>query len=282
MTTLEAVNELLQATGQPAVSATTATGTFPTKTYDNATDQGEAELYLDRECKKILNKGWYQNTVTEFRINAPLTKLTIGAITGTYTFGETVTEATSLATGTFNYQSGGFMYVYTTSGTFVGTTKVLTGGTSGATCTDSAVATLTSGRIAYPSTWLKVVPANSEWRSFTPDNGYFYLLGSPPVAGTDPTFNFSGSIAVNYVEWRDISAITQALAEYVVRSACVKFQRYKRNGAEVDGHLLQELALAKVRADQEEQQLSGRNLCQTAAGRLFTGQYVPVAKWGAR
>jgi hypothetical protein len=60
------------------------------------------------------------------------------AATGSFTQGETVTQATSGATGIVTSVQTGYLYYKSTSGTF-NTTNVVTGGSSGATMTPSAV-----------------------------------------------------------------------------------------------------------------------------------------------
>ncbi len=66
-----------------------------------------------------------------------------GSITGTYVEGETITESTSSATGTLRRLDAGgsskVLYIEPVSGTFVGGGKTLTGGTSGATCTNGTI-----------------------------------------------------------------------------------------------------------------------------------------------
>ena len=59
-------------------------------------------------------------------------------LTGSFQQGETITQATSSATGVVTSVQTGYLYYKSTSGTF-NTTNVVTGGTSGATMTPSAV-----------------------------------------------------------------------------------------------------------------------------------------------
>lgn len=56
MTKLDAVNEMLEACGEPPVTAL-ETG--------EATDAGEAERILDRETTRVLERGWACNTLLE-------------------------------------------------------------------------------------------------------------------------------------------------------------------------------------------------------------------------
>ena len=56
MTTLDAVNELLEAIGEPPVTALDTGG---------VSDEADAERILDREVKRQLTKGWVANTETD-------------------------------------------------------------------------------------------------------------------------------------------------------------------------------------------------------------------------
>lgn len=65
MTKLQAVNEMLEAVGLPAVAALDTGGT---------SEEGEAEATLDREVERILSRGWACNTIEE-RTFAPVTNI---------------------------------------------------------------------------------------------------------------------------------------------------------------------------------------------------------------
>ena len=71
-----------------------------------------------------------------------------GAITGTFVPGELVTQATSLATGRVVFSETNKLFLRDITGTF-DNTNVLTGGTSGATATASAVLAAPSWMAAY-------------------------------------------------------------------------------------------------------------------------------------
>jgi hypothetical protein len=75
-------------------------------------------------------------------------KVTYGSLTGAFVAGETVTQATSAATGTVLVDDGTHLWLLVTSGTF-DNSHGLTGGTSGATATASAVASVTQAAIPY-------------------------------------------------------------------------------------------------------------------------------------
>lgn len=82
-----------------------------------------------------------------FGTSTPCVKYTLASISGTFVEGETVTEATTSATGVIKRLDQGAgtpaMYLSLVSGTF-GTGHTLTGGTSGATATGTLVETVAS------------------------------------------------------------------------------------------------------------------------------------------
>lgn len=92
MTTLEAVNAILEVIGESPVSTLDTGGT---------SEAGEAETFLDRSRKDILALGWSFNQDLRIEVDFPNVKLGVAGTTGTFTYGETVTQATSGATGTF-------------------------------------------------------------------------------------------------------------------------------------------------------------------------------------
>jgi hypothetical protein len=86
-----------------------------------------------------VSKG-YDSTETPITANVYGGMLTFNQVTSTGTFqqGETITQATSGATGVVTSVQSGYLYYKSTSGTF-NTTNLVTGGTSSATMTPSAV-----------------------------------------------------------------------------------------------------------------------------------------------
>ena len=78
------------------------------------------------------------------------TAISHGAIAGTFQVGETVTQATSSATGVVVYSEPTILYMRDTTGTF-NNTAIITGGTSGATATASSTAA-----VAWMATWVTI------------------------------------------------------------------------------------------------------------------------------
>jgi hypothetical protein len=81
------------------------------------------------------------NTYSDIQIIFVNGTLTHGAVTGTFTDYETVTQATSGATGVFIKTAAGTMTLGNVVGTF-NNTNVITGGTSGATATSTSTLTV--------------------------------------------------------------------------------------------------------------------------------------------
>jgi|GEM_PF-4031902 len=100
--------------------------------------------------------------------SAPISKLTIGAITsGPLRHGERVTQATSGATGTVvknTYTGTTKLYLADIIGEF-DATNVITGGTTGATCTPSVApaSAFESNIISFAATGNKLVRASGSW-----------------------------------------------------------------------------------------------------------------------
>ena len=97
------------------------------------------ELQIDGEPRDK----WFGHILKAlFGTETPCVKYTLASIVGTFTAGETVTEATTSATGLVirNDQGAGTpaLYLSVVTGTF-GTAHTLTGGTSGATATGTLV-----------------------------------------------------------------------------------------------------------------------------------------------
>jgi hypothetical protein len=80
-------------------------------------------------------------------------KKIIGTVAGTFKQAELVTGSVSGATGRLSDMSGTFILLTRTTGTFKTTAPwdVLTGGTSGATCTQTSAATDNFGKLVYAS-----------------------------------------------------------------------------------------------------------------------------------
>lgn len=264
MDTLDAVNEILEAVGEPPASALDTGG---------STDVALAEVFLDRFNLRIQSEGWTFNSGEDYEIVVGAVKVTVGAITGTYTPLETVTQSGSGATGTIMHAQAGSIYVYVLTGTFVGS-GTMTGGTSGATSTASAVATITESPVSVPATWIVAHPHRVDGAlagsiDFSSRQG---RLHNPDVEHDPATFDSGDTLRVDFVELVDFESVPEEIAAYVVAAAAVKFQRHIKGGSEDDSFLREELALARTKARQFESDANRRSLFDTEAHRRMTGR----------
>lgn len=261
MTTLEAVNEMLEWIEQPPVDELDTGGT---------SDEAEAERTLDRISKEIQmrsdGRGWYVNT-EELSLGVPDTKIAVSGVTGTFSYGETVTQSGSGATGTFDHILSGFMYLHSVSGTFVSGPNTLTGGTSAATATAGAYTAITESRIALnPDELLTVLPSEEEGESLriVPRGEFFWDT-------EDGTYTFDESLEITIVRMLDIDEMTNALASHIVKEAAWNFMRYKFPGR-VDSEARQlERRAAKAAAWNEDANLRRTNVLETHEARRIKG-----------
>ena len=124
------------------------------------------------------------------KLNFSNDKLT-GVATGTFSRGETVIQATSGAEGIFDESIGNDHYIYRTEVTPFDTTNLITGQTSGATVTPSAV--------GYPPHW-------TAWTSrqlASPAAGTGLITDSAnylPIGGSNIGCLFSGRLFINSIQ----------------------------------------------------------------------------------
>lgn len=193
---LEAVNEMLEAIGEPHVKALDTGGNSVV---------GEAELVLDREHSRILERGWHANTDLE-RTYSPNA---LGEIP--------LPDVLKIRA------------VYPASGA------------------------MRRPRVTDPLMHIVI------------RNGKLYDLDSQ-------SFKFDKDITLEVVELIDLGKLHGALATYVVKAAAFRFQRWKKRGRIDDQMLGQELAMAKMRADQEDADMNAFNVLQTREARRLRGQ----------
>ncbi len=263
MTKLEAVNEVLEALGEPPVTALDTSGTSL---------EAQAENTLDRIVTRIQKRPWAINEKVKVTLAFATRLLTVGAVTsGPYTYDETVTEATTGATGKFKYLDGTSMYLeFTGSLAFDGATRVLTGATSGATCTDSAVSTITESKIATDTAWLKVGPHREESVNFAMrESGFLYDRD-------DNTETFDADVKANIVTELTWTNLTTAMQDYMVAVARLQFEKFKNAGAQTNQLLAQELRDAQMRAFQEDGDFRRANLNNTPHARRLLGDRLIV------
>lgn len=239
MNKLDAVNICIRALGDPAVSALDTNGT---------SDEGEAETIIDRQNIIIQRQGWACNMRTEVVLSLPNRTVSCSGGSGTFTYGETVTQATSGATGTFYYEEGGKVYLIDVSGTFNGA-NALTGGTSGATrATVTATASITSAKHAIPeSTFLSATPTYG-WPRFAIVGGFAYDLDND-------TTTFTGTFTINAIVLRTFTEIPGWLQELVAWEAAAEFQINKKRGVTDDRYIDRSLSKARQMARREDQDI---------------------------
>lgn len=243
MQRLDAVNRILRGLGDPPVSALD-TG--------NNSDAGEAETFLNESDKQIQTQGWAPNYQTNITIALPDTALTATGGTGTFTYGSTITQATTLATMTFYYEAGGIVYGKKLNATAFNTANTIASGAVNRAA-PTAVAAITSAKHVVPTTWLMVRPSANESKQFYNVGGFLY----DPVNNTD---TFTASVVVDRVTQNDFITLPEWLAEYIVANASIRFQRYKRRGVTDDQMLMNELDGFRSRARRENQEILRVNI----------------------
>lgn len=260
MTTLEAINQILAAIGEPPVTATDTGGT---------TEQAEAETFLDRSRREVLKQGWHCNTDYAYASDLPNRRLTVTAAATGFSWDETITESVTGATGKFRYAQtvGSTFYVYLiwVSGTFDGASRTLTGGTSGYTRTDSATATVTTAKQSYDATNHLNVIASYRFPDFSMRGGFLYDT-------TNLTFDWTEDITLDIIRLLDFTDLYDSLAEYVVAHASFEFQRYKKRAQQDDGERGQELLARKAAARNDDTRFSRTNLFATREARQMRGR----------
>ena len=265
MTVLEAVNEILEAVGEPAITALDSGGT---------SEAAEAENHLLKSSLDIQKVGWTINTSKAVELTVPDTKLQTGISVGTFTYNETVSQAVSGATGTFAYEEGGYIYVRATVGgaAFNGS-GLVTGGTSAATRTISSVATQTTGKIpnnplgssaSTSGRWLAIKPDGQETKSFVPRGSFLY-------DNENNTYVWDDSLVVETFEYITFTDLTFALQKHIVADARKNFERFKRRGVFDSQLLAQEASAAKVAAMQEDSDLRATNVLNTTSAWSLRG-----------
>ncbi len=261
MQRLEAVNRILRGLGDPPVPALDTGG---------GSDAGEAETFLNESDKQIQTEGWAPNEQFNITVSLPDTALTATGGTGTFTYGSTITQATSGATMTFYYEASGIVYGKKLNATAFNTANTIASGAVNRAA-PTVVATITSAKHAVPSSWLMVRPSNYEPKKFYNVGGFLY----DPENNTD---TFTANVSVDRVVQNDFTTLPEWLAEYIVANASIRFQRYKRRGVTDDQMLQQELQGFRARARRENQELVRVNILEQPDVRDITDRRMTV-RW---
>lgn len=278
-TQLDAVNEVLEHIGEPSVSAL-QTG--------QSTIAGEAETILDRERKNVLRRGWFQNEESDLKLHFASVSLTGTISTGTFTLGERVTQATSNAVGiiTSAYTVGATTYLICPlegSADFNGANNITGSVSAASTNTISAVANPASGVIQVEQDVIRLVTETiDKWRKVSIRNMRLFDTNDSGADAVDIGFTFDTEIRVKL--WRNlaISELTDALSDYVVKSASFRFQRFKRRGRIDDAMIKEELSVSRILAIQEEGDMRGSDMLNTPEARAIKGnrqRLQPTSSW---
>lgn len=200
----------------------------------------------------------------------PDTRLAYSGGDPTFTANETVTQGTSGATGTFIYTDATNDYVWvlrTGAVPFTSASLDIVGGTSGLTKTCTAAVVYDIGRLVVPSTWIYAKRADVEWKRVVNRGGFLYDLTTP---GSE-TAKFTSACKLFVVEYIVFTSLSDKLQEYIVRKACLTFQRKMKRG-QIDEALAQQaLLMAKIEAEQEDGDSAETNVFQTNEMRRATG-----------
>lgn len=261
MTTLQAVNELLAGLGEPPVTVLDTGGT---------SEAAEAEEYLAIAQREIMLEGWPQTQDHKRTVPLPTFRLTITGSSGTFTWGETCTIG-AVEVVFSHVETAGVTTSMYVKGTTTPGTGTITGGTSGATRTVTAVAAITSSKIGVGSDWTQIRANPSEYRRITVRDGFLYDL-------TDLTTTFYGDVVLDIKRDGTFSALTDALQHYITKHAAVLFQAYKKRGTADDQFLQRRLGMARSAALRERQSHVQTNIHHTAEANALSGDrlWVPI------
>jgi len=263
LTKLQAVNELLAAGNLYPVSALDPGGT---------SDAASAEDQLDRTSAQVQSQGWHCNTEREVTLEVPTVTVTVGSVVGTFIAGETVTQATSGATGQYHQTDGTTMYLSDITGTWDGS-HAITGGTSGATADVSATATVTSAEIVVADDVLSVDTAGE---SFSMDVA---VIDGKLYNRDDDTTTFTGDLVVDLVRYHGFADLPPWLRRLVTAEAVRTWQRRTIGDATADAAIREELAEARLEAARKDTETADYNILNTRTAQRVrgrTGAYHPA------
>lgn len=257
MTKLSAANEVGEAINAPHALALDTGGT---------SNIGRAEAFLDRSSTTVQAYGWAFNTDKRVEVFAPLKNIAVSGGSGTFQWGEVVTETGSGATATFNRITSNVMYLAPLTGTLTGG-QTLTGATSGATKTGAALTTTTTAAIAANPAWLTFKPAADEYRELSVVGGFIRSVPEGEAAAE----TFGGSVLVHTVTEESFTDVPDPIARFIVKDACVRFQRRIKGASADDAALVQERAEARLHAIQYDQSQAPANPLKTPESVRFKG-----------
>lgn len=260
MLKLDAVNICIRALGDPAVAALDTNG---------QSDAGEAEAEIDRQLKIVLRHGGWgtaANVREEVLFELPDTALTATGGTGTFTYGSTITQATTLATMRFYYEEGGIVYGKKINVTAFNTSDTISSG-SVTRNAPTVVSAITSAKHAVPETaFYAFRPSKREWRPLTVYNGFLYDVNQD-------TQTFTGNVYLDVMSVRTWTETPDIIQEYVARKAARQFQRFKKRGVTDDQMLAADELEAKIAFMRWDNAMKQTHILQNSHG---LSAWVPV------
>jgi hypothetical protein len=263
MLKLDAVNICIRALGDPAVTALDTNG---------QSDAGEAEAEIDRQLKIVLRHGGWgtaANIREEVLFELPTQTITASGGSGTFTYGETITQSGSGATGAFKYEEGGKVYVTTATGSAAwnGSGALANVGSTVTRGTVTATAAITSAKHAVPETaFYAFRPSKREWRPLTVYNGFLYDVNQD-------TQTFTGNVYLDVMSVRTWTETPDIIQEYVARKAARQFQRFKKRGVTDDQMLAADELEAKIAFMRWDNAMKQTHVLQNSHG---LSAWVPV------
>jgi hypothetical protein len=259
MTLLQAVNELLSGLGEPPVTVLDTGGT---------SEVSEAEEYIGIAMREIVLEDWPQTADESRTVPLPTFRLTVTG-SGVFTWGETCTVGGVEVVFSHVETVGATTYMYVSGSTTPGT-GTITGGTSGATRTVTAVLAITSSKIGIGSDWTSIRASPTEYRRITVRDGFLFDLD-------DLTTTFTGDVILDIRRDGSFTALTPALRQYVTKRAAVLFQQFKKRGITDDQFLVRRLNEARSVALRERQDHRRTNIHKTAEANAMSGNRLWVS-----
>ncbi|HUU82373.1 MAG TPA: hypothetical protein VM243_02610 [Phycisphaerae bacterium] len=263
LTKLQAVNKCLSAIHEwPAAALDTAGDTIITR----------AEEEVDKYCTQLQQKGFHENTEDDIELFPPDLQMSLtGEVTGTFIAGETVTETTSGATGTF-YQIDTDMFLLVASGEFTGG-ETLTGSDSSATVTGDVPTAITEGQIVLAADVLEADTwGASAGRDVTIRDGKLFDRDNN-------TLVFTESLKMQLIRELPFAELSVGFRFWIACAAAVRFQRSHLGSKNADPELLQEMADARDTFYRSNADRADHNILRTTMARQIQGRggtYIPT------
>lgn len=277
MVTLDAVNEILEVIGETPIT------TVPTS--NDGTVEWRASDTLTKEATRVQGENWWWH-LSEFDVDLtiPDVEIAVSGGSGVFTYGETVRETSTNATGTFDVIHNDKMYLRKVSGTFTGS-QTLTGLTSSSTRTGAAYAAVTSAPLGVDfANWLRI-RRHIDHRNQTIEDKEFAIKDAIGAADSTGRYRLLFDLDNNDYTWdekmrvdrlvkRDFQDLPDRLTDYVLARTKMRFQKAEKRG-HLDHLLIQEEILhARAEAFTENHQAMGwrGNMLQSMEHRNILGK----------